>query len=183
MTTNKTRQLVTAAVLLALTLVFQNIRLLIGVNPISTYLTGTLVNLCLIVATVLVNLWAGLLISIAAPLIALLQGFAQAPMLPFIMLGNGVLVILYGLIVTPVFQKDGKLRPVSFGIAGILSTILKFAVMAAGNALVLSAKQGKAFQVMLAAGAAAQVQQLVTALIAMALGFVVLPSVHKARKE
>jgi hypothetical protein len=181
MQSNKTRQLVTAAALLALTLVFQNIRLLpIGIT-VSTYIIGTLVNTCLILAACLVSLWAGLLISIAAPLVALLQGYAPAPMLPFLMAGNVVLVLLYGLIAAPKMKKEGKPHLLSWGIAGVLAAVLKFVVIAVGNALVIPAKEGTAvFHVLLAAGAAKQTQQWITALIAMVLVYLILPRLQKA---
>lgn len=180
MQSNKTRQLVTAAALLALTLVFQNIRLLPIGTAVSTYIIGSLVNSCLILAACLVSLWAGLLISVAAPLVALLQGYAPAPMLPFLMVGNVVLVLLYGLIAAPALKREEKTPLVLWGVAGVLAAFLKFAVIAVGNTLMISSKGGSVFFAVLASGMAQQTQQWVTALIAMVLVYLILPRLQKA---
>ena len=183
MKSKQIKQLVTTAVLLALSIVFQNLRLLLGVNPASTYVIGSLVNICLILAAVMVNVWAGLAISVASPLFALLQGHAQAPMLPWIMLGNGVLVVIFALLAVPGYRKGGKAALLAWAVAGVVGVLIKFCVIAAGNALVLSAKQGTAFAAMLVAGGTAQVQQIITGLIAVVLTYLVLPQLKKAIKE
>ena len=182
MSSKNIRQLVTAAVLLALTLAFQSgIRLLMGEHIISTYLISTLVNSCLILAACLVNLWAGLLIAVAAPLMALLQGHVKAPlMLPFLMAGNAVPVLLYGIFPGRCLRKTGRMPIPSFAVAGTTAAVLKFAVIAVGNALVLSTKQGTVLLAALGAGAGLQVQQLVTALLAMAVCYAILPRIKKA---
>jgi len=60
---------------------------------ISQYVIGSLVNLSLIVAAVMVGIKGGLIIAIAAPIIAFLQGFTPSPVLIVpIALGNVVLV-------------------------------------------------------------------------------------------
>jgi hypothetical protein len=83
------------AILLALTVLFQSLRVLMPFMPanISQYVIGSLVNLCLIVAAVMVGIKGGLIIAIAAPIIAFLQGFTPSPVLIVpIALGNVVLV-------------------------------------------------------------------------------------------
>ncbi len=182
MSSKNIRQLATAAVLLALTLVFQSgIRFLMGDHIVSTYLISSLVNLCLILAACLVNVWAGLLIAVAAPLMALLQGHVKAPfMLPFLMAGNAVPVLLYGLFPGRGLQKTGRIHLTSWAVAGVAAAVLKFAVIALGNTLVITTSQGKVFFAALGAGAGLQVQQLITAIIAMAIGYAVLPRVKKA---
>jgi hypothetical protein len=158
------KALVTTAILLALTVVFQNLRLLAGINPVTTYIIGTLVNTCLIVSVIMVNIPSGLTIAAAAPLIALAQGHVIAPMLPWAVIGNASLVLAYGLIV----GHRALLLP-RFAIAGVIAAIVKYAVMALGQALVLS-NGGQAFGAALTlAFAERQIQQLVTALIAAVL--------------
>lgn len=83
------------AILLALTVLFQSLRVLMPFMPanISQYVIGSLVNLSLIVAAVMVGIKGGLIIAIAAPIIAFLQGFTPSPVLIVpIALGNVVLV-------------------------------------------------------------------------------------------
>ena len=83
MRSNSIRNMVTTAILIALTIVFQLLRpVLGGSNPVSTYIIGSLVNLALIVAACAVGLVSGVSVAVAAPLIALWQGHATLPMLP-----------------------------------------------------------------------------------------------------
>ena len=98
MSSQNIRKLVTTALLIALSFVFQQLRpVLGGSNIISTYIIGSLVNLCLIIAATAVGLWSGVAVSVITPLIALLQGHAALPMLPWIIAGNAVLAVLYTL--------------------------------------------------------------------------------------
>jgi hypothetical protein len=182
MSSKNIRQLVTAALLLALALVFQSgIRFLMGDHIVSTYLISTLVNLCLILAACLVNLWAGLLIAVAAPLMAFLQGHVKLPlMLPFLMVGNAMPVLLYGLFSGRTFRKTGKANMISWSVTGVSAAVLKFAVIAAGNALVITTSKGMVFWAALGVGAGAQVQQLITAILAMLICYAILPRIKKA---
>jgi hypothetical protein len=89
------------AILLALTILFQSLRVLIPILPanISQYLVGSLVNLCLILAAIIVGIKGGLVIAIIAPIIAFFQGFTPVPVLVIpIALGNIVLVVLIALL-------------------------------------------------------------------------------------
>jgi hypothetical protein len=182
MSSKNIKQLVTAALLLALALVFQSgIRFLLGDHIASTYLISTLVNLCLILAACFVNLWAGLLIAVAAPLMAFLQGHVKLPlMLPFLMVGNAVPVLLYGLFSGKTLRKTGKMKLASWSATGVAAAVLKFAVIALGNALVLSTKQGTVLWAAIGAGAGLQIQQLITAILAMLICYAILPRIKKA---
>ena len=89
------------AILLALTVVFQSLRLWIPAMPanISQIVVGSLVNLCLIVAAVMTGISGGLIIAVVAPVIALIQGFTPVPVLVVpIALGNLVLVVMASLL-------------------------------------------------------------------------------------
>lgn len=90
------------AVLLALTILFQSLRSFIPMPPqVGQYVVGSLVNLSLIVAAVLVGIKGGLAISIAAPIIAYFQG-QLPPIMPFMIvavaLGNVAIVVMVGLL-------------------------------------------------------------------------------------
>lgn len=69
---NKTLYITRTAVLLALTLVFQMLRIVIQpiVGPGHVFIVGSLVNLALIVAAGRIGLTAGIIISIATPIVA-----------------------------------------------------------------------------------------------------------------
>jgi len=72
--------MVRAALLLALTLLFQWSRFLLPVPPVfSTLVTGTLVNACLAIAVELVGLSPTAVISIIAPVVAYTQGMLPLP--------------------------------------------------------------------------------------------------------
>lgn len=165
MSSQNLRKMVTTAILIALAIAFQNLRLVLGgSNPVSTYIISTLVNICLIVATCLVGLLSGLSVAAITPLIALWQGHAALPMVPWIIAGNAVLVLCYGLLI----HRDAlKVEWLRWGIVGIVAAMLKYAVIAVGQATVLSSTKGLAFQAALGTAAGLQVQQLITALIAM----------------
>lgn len=122
---NKPVQFITrTAVLLALTVLFQSLRSLFPMIPanISQYLVGSLVNLCLIVASVMVGYQGGLIIAVVAPIIALLQGFTPFPVLvPAIASGNAVLVVTVSLL---------HKRNAAF--AAALGAVLKFITLTVG---------------------------------------------------
>jgi hypothetical protein len=99
---NRSLSLITrTAILLALTVLFQSLRVLMPFMPanISQYVIGSLVNLCLIVAAVVVGIRGGCVIAVVAPLIAFFQGFTPSPILVApIALGNLVLVVVVALL-------------------------------------------------------------------------------------
>ncbi|HHY95739.1 MAG TPA: ECF transporter S component [Firmicutes bacterium] len=81
-------------VLLALTLVFQSLKL-------GQWFTGPLVNAALFVAAAAVGIGGGVFIGAVTPWVALAVGILKpplAPAVPFIMLSNAVLVIVAGLL-------------------------------------------------------------------------------------
>jgi hypothetical protein len=175
MSSNNTRKMVATAILIALTIVFQLLRpVLGGSNIVSTYIISSLVNLTLIMSACAVGLVSGVSVAVIAPLFALLQGHAALPMVPWIMGGNLVLVLLFALLA----QKDRtslKVDWVRWSAVSVLASVVKYAVITLGQALVLTSAKGLAFGVAAGTAAAAQVVQVVTALIGAGLGGVILP--------
>lgn len=87
-----TRQLVQTALLLALCIVFQCLK------GFSVYITGSAVNAVLIIATLSVGLYSGLLIAVIAPIVAFFLGATPIMnlipwMIPIIMTGNSIIVV------------------------------------------------------------------------------------------
>ena len=175
MSSNNIRKMVTTALLIALAIVFQQLRYVLGgSNPVSTYIISSLVNLCLIVAATAVGLWSGLSVAVITPLIALMQGHATLPMLPWIIAGNAVLVLCYALFA----MKDKRSLTLDwprFAITGVIAAVIKYAVIALGQSTVLTSTKGLAFGAALSTAGAAQIVQLVTAGIAMILAGIILP--------
>jgi len=82
------------AILLALTLAFQMLKL-------PQPMTGPAVNAMLFISTAAVGIWGGVIIGALTPWIAFINGILNpvlAPAIPFIMLGNAVLCIVFGLV-------------------------------------------------------------------------------------
>lgn len=175
------RKMVITAILIALAIAFQNLRLVLGgTNTVSTYIISSLVNLCLIVASCTVGLWSGLSIALITPLIALMQGHALLPMVPWIIGGNAVLVLCYSLLIR---RGDLKVQWLRWIIVGVTAAALKFAVICLGQTLMLSSTKGLVFQVALGTAAAAQVQQLITAAIAMLIARMVIIALPSNLKD
>lgn len=88
----KTKQLAQTALLLAICIASQYFK------NLSVYITGSIVNTILIIATLAIGLYSGIFISIVAPITAFF--FTGSPiiaaiplMFPVIMLGNIILVV------------------------------------------------------------------------------------------
>ncbi|MDD3032302.1 MAG: ECF transporter S component [Atribacterota bacterium] len=102
------------AILLAIALVFQ-------MGGFPQFITGPLVNTVLYLATMIVGWQGGILIGIFTPVIAAMRGILPpplAPLIPFIALGNAILVILF-------FWLKSKNK--IFGI--IIASLVKFLVL------------------------------------------------------
>ena len=97
---SKTKIITRTAVVLALAIVFQNLRYLIGGLPYSTIIIGSLVNLCIIVASGSIGIIPAIVVCLVTPIVALYQGHLPNIMFaPVTMIGNSVLAICYFLIV------------------------------------------------------------------------------------
>ncbi len=89
-----TKTLTRTAIMLALTLAFQALRFIPVFN--NPYIIGTLVNLALIVSVIIVGPFSAGVISIIAPIVALMQGHLPFPVfVPMVALGNIVLCFLF----------------------------------------------------------------------------------------
>lgn len=79
------------ALILALTLVIQG-------GGFPQPITGPLINAMLLITAILLAPIAGVILGILTPLVAVLRGQLPAilaPMVPFIMIGNGIYVLLF----------------------------------------------------------------------------------------
>lgn len=120
---SKTRYFTRLAILLAFTLIVQ----MLGIpQPV----TGPLINLVLFLTVLLLDIKAAVLVGLLTPIIALWRGQLPsilAPMIPFIMLGNAVLVILFGLGIK--ILKNLKVS-FFFNLAGVvMSSFFKFLII------------------------------------------------------
>jgi hypothetical protein len=85
------------ALLLALTLLFQSLRLFIPIPPfLSSFIIGSLVNACLLVAAEKAGLWSGLFIAVLAPIVAYFQMMLPIPVFIIpVALGNAAYICLF----------------------------------------------------------------------------------------
>ncbi|NLW16080.1 MAG: ECF transporter S component [Firmicutes bacterium] len=89
------RWLTRTALLLAVALVVQSLRL--G-GPYGQLITGSIINGVIVLAVSMVDMGAGIAIGLLTPWVALVTGIMGLPfMVPFIMVANSTLAIVYGL--------------------------------------------------------------------------------------
>jgi hypothetical protein len=118
----KVRQITRTALLLALAVAFQGLKL-------GQFFTGPLVNAVLYISAFEVGWPSGVIIGAITPLIALLVGILKpvlAPAIPFIMLGNALLVLVFW-----------KFRNFNSFIAVIAASTVKFGVLYISTAFLL----------------------------------------------
>ena len=123
------RVLTRTAILLAVALIFQ-------LGGFHQFVTGPVVNAVLFLAALIVGMWPGVIIGVFTPVIAFLTGIlppALSPMIPFIALGNALLVIVFFLL------QD---KSVIAGIVG--GAILKFVFLAAAVRLLVDVPEALA---------------------------------------
>ncbi len=171
-----TRQIAITAILLAICISSQFFK------SLSVYITGPIVNLCLILAVITAGLMWGLILAVITPVTAFI--IAASPVMsavpgiiPLIMLGNVVLVVMTHFFFKPAITGDKGLFNVRSFIMALLSALAKGCFMGLTIALWLlptfipeaSPLRGKmpVFQTMFS------VTQLITALIGFAYFYII----------
>ncbi len=119
---NKNLQLIVrTALLLAITLLFQQLRLVIGTSFASTLVIGSLVNLALYVSAATVGWKGSIFVAILSPVVAALQSHLPHPLLiPFVAAGNLVLVIAFELVERR--SNDTPRMAAAVAVASVLKT-------------------------------------------------------------
>ncbi len=97
MTPSRPDLLARAALLLALTVIFQSLRLIIPVPPFfTTFIIGSLVNACLLIALETAGFAAAVAIALVAPVVAYLQGLLFLPVfIPPVAAAHLLYVLIY----------------------------------------------------------------------------------------
>jgi len=165
------------------------IALLVGVHvvtaplaasgPLGQLVTGSLVNLVMIVSVMTCGLSSGLIVAAISPALAKFIGFGPPEMIvPFVMLGNAVLVLVWFLLSKKSFSNSHIVRIVTL----ITAAICKFAMLYIGIVkiaipLLLTLPPNKT-ELM---SAMFSFPQLLTALIGGALALAVLPVIEKVK--
>lgn len=162
------------AILLALLIVIQAITAPFGIPLI----TGSLVNLILIVTVVTCGFSSGLTVAVISPIVAKLVGIGPLwVLIPFIALGNCTLILLWHVIGKRIFKEKliGYFVALVTGAAGkFLVLYLSIVQMMIPLFLHLPEKQAAAIS------ATFSFSQLFTALIGGIIAIMLLPIVKKA---
>ncbi|MDR0847129.1 MAG: ECF transporter S component [Lactobacillales bacterium] len=173
----KTRTITYAAIATALVVVvqFAGKTLFAG----NTIVTGSLVNAVLVAATLLFGLGVGASAALLSPIFATILGLnAMIPLVPFIMVGNFVLILLVHLFAS-------KLKGIVGEVAGVvIGAVVKFlwlfiTVVNVMIPVVLGLPAPKAAIV----GAQFSFPQLITALIGGAIAIVIAAVIGKTVKK
>ena len=177
-----TKQIVTAGILLGLMVVSQIFK------NISVFITGPIVNSILIIATLTLGLWVGIILSIIAPATAfLITGAPIMKMVPLIipaiMIGNIILCVA-----TYAIYKRARInRALSLPIGMVTGCVLKAAFMGGviSNCLLVCTKavQNLKSEALAAAKVTFSGTQLITALIGSAIAYVIWLSAGKYLKS
>lgn len=180
-----TKQIAVTAILLALCIASQFLK------SLSIYITGPVVNLCLILAVMTAGLMWGLILAVITPVTAFI--IAASPVMtavpgiiPLIMLGNAVLVLGVNFLFKPAFTKGKNYFDIKAILMAVLSCAAKGCIMGLTIALWLlptfipeaSPLRGKmsVFQSMFS------ITQFVTALIGFVYFYIVWKPVKKIIK-
>ncbi|SHH54762.1 hypothetical protein SAMN02745823_00247 [Sporobacter termitidis DSM 10068] len=171
----QTLWIVRTAIFLALLVVIQ-----IATAPLGiTLITGSLVNLILIMTVMTCGLSSGLVVAVISPFLAKLVGIGPLwVLIPFIALGNCGLVLIWQLVAKRAFKEKfiGTVVALVAGAAGkFLILYLVIVRLLIPLFLNLPAKQAATVS------ATFSLPQLATALIGGAVAVAALPAVKKAR--
>lgn len=123
------KQIATTAILLAICIISQFFK------NLSIFITGPIINTCIVMAVLMVNLPCGIILSIITPVTAYI--IAASPVMtavpaiiPFIMLGNIVLAVAVHFLMAKDMKKSAaKVITVKNVIMAVLSALAKGAFM------------------------------------------------------
>ncbi len=171
----KTLWLCRTAVMIAVLVALQFVT-----KPLGQFVTGSCVNMVLVVATLCGGLWCGFTVALISPFAAFLVGVGPAliQIVPVISVGNIVLVLVYAF----VYKKLDRAW-VRECAAVIAAAVLKFAALYLVVVKLLLPVLGLAEKQVAVMSTMFSWPQLVTALIGGVLGVVVSIPVKKAMKK
>ena len=177
-----TKQIVTAGILLGLMVVSQFFK------NISVFITGPIINTILIIATLTLGPWVGVILSIIAPVtswfITLNPLMKSMPaIIPSIMIGNSILC-LATYVISNRFKKNQALSlPIGMAVGCILKAAFMGGVISNCILVFSKAAQNLPPEKIAAAKVTFSGTQLITALIGSAIAYVIWLSAGKYLKS
>ena len=172
---NRIRWIAETAVFIALLITLQAVT-----KSMSQFITGSMVNLVLIASTLVSGFASGLTVAAISPFFAFMLGIGPKfiALVPFVALGNIVLVLVWGMICKKGLETKNMIS------ALVVGAVLKFAVLYGGivrfaipTLLALPEKQAAVM------GANFSWPQLVTAALGGFLAMLITPTLRKALKR
>ena len=172
-----------SAVLIALVVTVQAATIVLAAIPmLRQYVTGSVVNMILIVSVMAAGIPTGLSVGIISPIFASLMGVVpgwQWPLVPFIALGNVMLVLVWHLIGKRSIVNKYVTRCVTVGVAAIVKFLVLYIGIVQVMLHVLELQQPQ----IVALSATFSITQIFTAIIGGILATLVLPVILKANRS
>lgn len=178
---HKTSYITQTAVMLALLISVQ-----ILTRAFGQLVTGSLVNLILLVSVFMIGIYGGLTVAVISPILAFLAGIGPAfiQIIPFIAIGNALFVTVAWLISKNYMAKLNIKDVVISSLGLIAASISKFLFLWIGIIMIaLPIIPGIKEKQIAVISASFSWPQLITALIGSALAMVILPQLKKAIKH
>ncbi len=157
---------------------------ILGPMSVTQLITGSLVNMVLILTAAVVGVWSGTAVGILSAVLALVLGIQGQPIVtPAIALGNVIIVLVTWLF----FHMAAKKGQKPYGVYGIAGIVLGAAAKCAFLWLTVPALLTLVPEIKPAAAEKLSLMfsypQLVTALIGGALALLVIPAVKRAAQS
>lgn len=164
------------AIYLALLLVSQAV-----IRAFGQYVLGSVVNLILITSVAMAGIWSGATVALLSPLLAFFFGFGPAfpQIIPVVMLGNLVLILIWGITLN---KTEGK-KYLFFWIATFAAAVAKFSVLWFGIVKIAVPWLGLPEAQASVISAAFSYPQLITASIGGVVASMVLPVLLRVIKK
>jgi hypothetical protein len=181
MKNNKISYITQTAVILALLIGAQFIT-----RPFGQFVTGSMVNLILLVSVFIIGIYGGVTIAVLSPLLAFLAGIGPAfiQIIPFIAIGNTLFVTIAWIIAKNFIAKSTT-KDIMISSTGLIAASLsKFLFLLFGLVTVaLPLIPGIKEKQIAVIGMAFSWPQLITALIGSILAMIIVPHLKKAIKQ
>lgn len=181
MRNNKINYITQTAVMLALLIGAQFIT-----RSFGQFVTGSIVNLILLVSVFIIGIYGGVTIAVLSPILAFLAGIGPAfiQIIPFIAIGNVLFVTIAWLIAKSYIAKVNKRGFVVSSIGLISASVVKFLFLWLGLVIIAvplipGIKEKQAAVI----GASFSWPQIITALIGSILAMMIIPHLKKAIKQ
>lgn len=181
MRNNKINYITQTAVMLALLIGAQFIT-----RSFGQFVTGSIVNLILLVSVFIIGIYGGVTIAVLSPILAFLAGIGPAfiQIIPFIAIGNVLFVTIAWLIAKSYIAKVNKRGFVVSSIGLISASVVKFLFLWLGLVIIaLPLIPGIKEKQAAVIGASFSWPQLITAMIGSILAMMIIPHLKKAIKQ